>query len=449
MLYPDECFDSFVCDPPYELGFMGKHWDKTGIAYNVAMWRLAFKKLKPGGYLLAFSSPRTYHRMACAIEDAGFEIRDQIAWIYGTGFAKSMSLDKAIDKQDAVQQQRARQLQFTEWMRSTGLTAAQINLLTGTNMGSHYTTAASQPTVATREHFEKLRPWFSFAVPAWVEAMVDERSVESENFKCREVVGVQKNASSGWSMGGDTKFVDRNITTAATEAAKEWSGWGTTLKPAHEPICVAWKPFKGTIAQNVLKHGTGALNIEGCAIINPGEDDRFPANLIHAGDDEVLELFPQSNGSGGSVPRVKITGYGDGIGTGKSEYLGGERIAHNAGRGSAARFFYCAKVSPNERNRGLAGLHLCEPCRYVGASPYCPTCFAAIPVAINRHPTVKPIELIRYLQRLVTRPHGLTCDLFAGSNSGGIAAKLEGFGYVGFETDPLHVLIGNAREKYA
>lgn len=265
---PDNSVDSIVTDPPYGLSFMGKKWD-----YDVpekAIWEECLRVLKPGGHLLAFAGTRTQHRMAVRIEDAGFEIRDMIAWVYGSGFPKSLDVSKAIDKANG-ETRRERRLRFTEWMRSTGLTSAEINRITDTNMGGHYTTAASQPAIATRNHFEKLRPHFGVDVPEWVEQMVDERTVESENFKRREVVGKKTSGIANHEEGprhtiGASKSIEVNITTAYTDAARHWEGWGTALKPALEPITVARKPLKGTVADNVLEWGTGAINIDGCRV---------------------------------------------------------------------------------------------------------------------------------------------------------------------------------------
>jgi DNA modification methylase len=377
-----------VTDPPYGLSFMGKKWD-----YDVpseAIWRECLRVLKPGGHLLAFAGTRTQHRMAVRIEDAGFEIRDMIAWVYGSGFPKSLDVSKAIDKMDAAQEQGARRLRFTSWVRSTGITSRQIDEATGTNMGGHYITAASQPAIMTREHLEQCRHLLG-DVPEWVEREADIRSVESRNFAEREILGVQKGAMAGWSMDGGTKFIDRNITAPATEAARQWAGWGTALKPALEPITVARKPLIGTVAANVLAHGTGALNVDGCRVgdnagwsypsgrggsgwhgreslsANLSEpmaatQGRWPANLIHDGSEEVVGLL-----------------------------------------NDAARFFYCAKASKRDRNEG------------------------------NNHPTVKPTDLMRYLCRLVTPPGGTVFDPFMGSGSTGKAAAIEGFSFIGAE----------------
>lgn len=183
---PDNSVDSIVTDPPYGLSFMGKAWDYD--VPTVAVWSECFRVLKPGGHLLAFAGTRTQHRMACRIEDAGFEIRDLIAWAYGSGFPKSLDISKAIDAQDAVAARRERALRFTAWMREQGVTSAQLDAATQTNMGGHYLTAAQQPAIATRPLFEAMRPLFPGPVPAWVELLVEERTVESENMKAREVL---------------------------------------------------------------------------------------------------------------------------------------------------------------------------------------------------------------------------------------------------------------------
>ncbi|MEQ0775916.1 DNA methyltransferase [Paraburkholderia tropica] len=361
---PDSSVDSVVTDPPYELGFMGRAWDSTGIANDPAMWAECLRVLKPGGHLLAFSSARTFHRMACAVEDAGFEIRDQIMWLYSSGMPKSLDVSKAIDKLDAAAARSERALRFTAWLRDAGFTARQLDEITGSQMGGHYTTAASQPAVATREHFELIRPHLACSVPDWVEQLVDERSVESENFKRREVVGQKVGVAGGFGdvgHGGPAQIY--NVTTAATPEAKRWEGWGTALKPAHEPICVARKPFRGVVAENVLTHGTGALNIDACRV-----GERWPANVAHDG------------------------------------------LAHEW-----APFFYSPKASRADRGDG------------------------------NVHPTVKPVELMRYLCRLVTPPGGVVLDPFMGSGSTGKAAMYEGFRFIGIERERPYMAIAERR----
>ena len=362
--------DSVVTDPPYELGFMGKSWDSTGIAFQKETWELAFQLLKPGGHLLAFSGSRTYHRMAVAIEDAGFEIRDQIMWLYGSGFPKSLNIGKAVDKKLGNKRKVIGQNQHPTSKDRTG---------------------NKSPYQAEDSHLE---------------------------------------ASFDITMGDS-----------------EYEGWGTALKPAHEPVVMARKPFEGTVADNVLKHGTGGINIDECRIeLSEGDDPRlggkgsfktdkagkdvyslgyrgeetttselgrFPANVMHDGSEEVLEGFPYTK-SGKMKQHIKGGQYNV---YGKMYPRDVETIGDE---GSAARFFYCPKVSKSERNKGIEN---------------------------NNHPTVKPIELMKYLCRLVTPKGGTVFDPFMGSGSTGMAAKDEGFDFIGIEKEEEYFEISNSRIK--
>jgi site-specific DNA-methyltransferase (adenine-specific) len=347
--------DSIVTDPPYELGFMGKSWDNSGIADNVDLWRECLRVLKPGGHLLAFGGSRTYHRLACAVEDAGFEVRDQIMWLYGSGFPKSLNL-----KDDG-------------------------------------------------------------------------------------------------------------------------QGWGTALKPAHEPIVVARKPLIGTVAQNVLEHGTGALNIDGCRVsiadgdepkagrrtatfgtqetISGGDgsggwkaaDGRWPANVIHDGSDEVLAGFPMTKAPGkASGPTL----FGESESDSRGRFNGVEDTPFYGDEGSAARFFYCAKASKSERNAGLEGLpekRESDRERDDGVGGDNPRNRSNRSNRSNRnhHPTVKPIALMRYLVRLVTPPGGVVLDPFLGSGTTAVAAILEGFNWIGCEMTEDYWPIIEARVAWA
>lgn len=344
---PEASVDSIVTDPPYHLtagkkggsgpasvnlespygrarvttGFMGMTWDGGDVAMRPETWAECLRVLKPGGHLLAFSGTRTYHRMVCAIEDAGFEIRDQIGWAYGSGFPKSRNLDG------------------------------------------------------------------------------------------------------------------------------EWQGWGTALKPAWEPICVARKPLSGTVAENVLTHGTGALNIDGCRIevldtayarncsgdrghagtrgveaegatnLHAGGGSaaagRWPANLIHDGSEEVLQVFPGAPGQQGAVRPDSGTGQKTNGIFGK--FATNSDATPRGDSGSAARFFYCAKADAADRGEG------------------------------NTHPTVKPGDLMRYLCRLVTPPGGTVLDPFAGSGSTLLAADREGFNAIGIELNPAYADMARRR----
>jgi DNA modification methylase len=323
---PNASVDSVVTDPPYGLSFMSKEWDSfaaKGLGSRVRQRRAAevtprgeahttsagaylaagvddtrsggrpyqqwceqwaaecLRVLKPGGHMLAFGGTRTSHRLACAIEDAGFEIRDSIVWVYASGFPKSLDVGKQIDKMDAVDERFARGREFQAWLREH-LTPQQVNGATGTEMGHHLTTHPSQPEVATAALFDRLRPLLP-EVPARIEALVAQRTVESQNFAARAVVGTitrpdARRVRPGFS--GETHsgvaagaLRDVAVTVAHTDDARRWQGWGTALKPAHEPIIVARKPLASTVAQTVLAHGTGAINVDGCRV-GMSETDR-------------------------------------------------------------------------------------------------------------------------------------------------------------------------------
>jgi site-specific DNA-methyltransferase (adenine-specific) len=353
--------DSVVTDPPYGLSFMGKKWDYD--VPSVEVWKECLRVLKPGGHLLAFAGTRTQHRMAVRIEDAGFEIRDMIAWVYGSGFPKSHNLKD------------------------------------------------------------------------------------------------------------------------------EWQGWGTALKPALEPITVARKPLIGTVADNVLEHGTGGLNIDGCRVATddvlpkmsgkailggssdgwdrPWKNDpnglvrrqaaadaaiekantlgRWPANLIHDGSNEVVGLFPVT-GASKATPRNN----GEFKSVAKGRDLPHITYGHDDNGGSAARFFYCAKASKADRDEGCEALPKKE--NKFGnqrngedfGNGSVNDKFTTQP-SRNHHPTVKPTALMRYLCRLVTPPEGIVLDPFMGSGSTGKAAVLEGFQFIGIEREESYMEIAEAR----
>ncbi len=492
-----DCLDvlrAMVTDPPYgfgdgkRAGFMGKKWDYD--VPSVEVWAECLRVLKPGGHLLAFAGTRTQHRMAVRIEDAGFEIRDMIAWVYGSGFPKSLDVSKAIDKMDASEEQERRRLRFTAWVRATGAKSRQIDEATGTNMGGHYTTAASQPAIMTREHLEQCRHLLG-DVPKWVEREADIRSVESRNFAEREVVGSYHGATNigkasdgkrGYGCDGEfTGGTDTtvHITAPATPEARQWAGWGTALKPAMEPITVARKPLAGTVAANVLTHGTGAINVDGCrvgtedslnggayakngSVRHDGDENwrykreggagnfrqpqgRWPANLIHDGSDEVVGLFPETNGvfgarrEGGDKSIFSGGGHSQ---SARQRIVGGTKDS-----GSAARFFYCAKASKADRDEGLDGF---TPKRVSdrqiddgagGDNPRNRTNNARK----NHHSTVKPTDLMRYLCRLVTPHGGIVLDPFMGSGSTGKGAVLEGLRFIGIEREAEYMEIARAR----
>jgi len=479
--------DSIVTDPPYGLEFMGKDWDKlvakpkgrtvkmqidkptievrndtpqhrVGIrqpayllrcnacggnssgAWNrcrcdipdfrsrndlgVGMqewhynWAIeAFRVLKPGGFLLSFGGTRTYHRMACAVEDVGFEMRDMVEWMYGSGFPKSLNIGKAIDK----------------------LQGNEREVIGEKKLWGH--NAGSGPGSFSKNEYE-----------------------------------------------GQTGIVRLE---PLTKGYSEWEGWGTALKPAHEPICMARKPLsEKTVAENVLKWGTGGINVDGCRVgtndelthggplrTNSGDtrsgkalgmfqdgtpntykqspQGRFPANLIHDGSEEVLACFPDSNGSGPArVLKRSAKPEQDGWGMNKNEP--DDAILVDAGTGNAARFFYCAKASKAERDAGCENLEERFVRRDDGqpfgmnTNQYRPDGSErkSIPPRHNNHPTVKPLALMRYLCRLVTPPGGIILDPFMGSGSTGVAVELEGFRFIGIDQDKEAFDIACRRVSY-
>ena len=387
-----ESVDAVVCDPPYGLEFMGKDWDAprpswdnrgqgaergfagksrapvagfsaymagTPFQHWTEEWaREAYRVLKPGGHLLAFGGTRTFHRLTCGIEDAGFEVRDCLSWLYGSGFPKSLDVSKAIDKAAGAERE-------VVGRKRLGGNAAQ-------------STAEKGGTYASNTNSVGVAP------------------------------------------------IDVPITAPATDAAREWEGWGTALKPAWEQCFVARKPLVGTVAANVQQHGTGGLNIDGCRIgsdgattrgdtsanhlspsgafttghdIVPLNAGRWPANVA-LDEDAAAMLDAQTVGN---VP-ARIHDHSD-VGYG--------------GTGGASRFFYTAKASRADRTGGG--------------------------VADNTHPTVKPTDLMRWLVRLVTPPGGVVLDPFAGSGSTLVAARAEGVRAVGIEREPEYADIITAR----
>jgi site-specific DNA-methyltransferase (adenine-specific) len=373
---PDASVDAVVTDPPYGLSFMGKRWDYDVPAAEV--WTECLRVLKPGGHLLAFAGTRTQHRMAVRIEDAGFEIRDMIAWVYGSGFPKSLDVSKAIDK-----------------------------------------------------------------------AAGAERSVVGHRFPSGSgVAGTAARDSTG------SHIWTGELTSAEpiTAAARQWQGWGTALKPAMEPITVARKPLAGTAAATVLEHGTGALNVDGCRVLTPGE---------------VREPI---TGRGG-IPARHDTDAPRPAGTVSQPHALGRwpaNLIHDGSEGAtgllgdAARFFYSPKASKRDREDGLEGFskHLASVGNMdaAGRDPLNPNNYpndsqkARIEKGLppteprsNTHPTVKPTDLMRYLCRLVTPPGGTVLDPFMGSGSTGKAAMMEGFGFVGIEREAEYLEIARAR----
>ena len=354
---PDSSIDLILADPPYGLKFMGKDWDH-GVP-GVQFWEQALRVAKPGTHLMAFGGTRTFHRLAVAIEDAGWEIRDTLMWVYGSGFPKSLDVSKAIDRAAGAE---------------------------------------------------------------------------------REVVSIGMSGTTAiWSENGGMS--EYNSTAPANPEAKQWEGWGTALKPAWEPIILARKPLIGTVAENVLRYGTGGINVDGCRVetdpadpvhsaiyyakpsiaygkfaskengearsMAPPIEGRWPANLIHDGSEEVMGLFPETKNGGkrGVIRQHKGSG-GSQAGRIYGVYNHREVIdIYGGDSGSTSRFFYCAKASRKERGEG------------------------------NTHPTVKPLALMKYLITLGLPPGGVVLDPFCGSGTTALACKELGRNYICIEKE--------------
>jgi DNA modification methylase len=413
---PAASVDSVVTDPPYGLGkepdprevlrawldgeefkpggagFMGKSWD--AFVPSPLVWAECLRVLKPGGHLLAFAGSRTYDWIVMGVRLAGFEVRDQLIWMYGSGFPKNHNVSKAID-------------------RAAGA----------------------------------------------------EREVVGRAKTCKGESGQQTYAALG--AFNQTAYVD--ITAPATADARTWEGWGTACKPAHEPILLARKPLIGTVAANVLTHGTGALNVDACrvgtgeALVRPSvprsdnqilgaglgagvqcePSGRWPANILHDGSPEVLAVFPET-GAAKAADRGNGSSMGFGGGNGSATISNG----HDDAGGSAARYFYSAKASRAERELGLADF---AP-ETVGDGRT-----KAIDNAYQRgkterrntHCTVKPVSVMRWLCKLVTPIGGTILDPYTGSGTTGVAAALEGFEFIGCELSPEYVALARARIAHA
>lgn len=367
-LLPPACVDACVTDPPYGQSFMGKDWDSSVPGSHV--WEQVYRVLKPGGHVIAFGGTRTYHHLAMGIEEAGFEIRDMLEWVYANGFPKSLDVSKALDRMAGADREKCQPRNSPTYQRSIG----------------------------------NSRPWMT---------------------------------EPGHQIDGPVPV---------TPDAQRWQGWGSALKPSHEPMCLARKPLIGSIASNVLEHGTGAINVDGCRVgtsrpascadpkkftawkqqdqcvrTDSNHADsrtdlgRWPANLCHDGSPEVLALFPQDSGDD-----------------------------------SIARIFFCPKPDSRERN---AGIHTAPRRKvYNGQSAESAGMtegsveekFTTRPQR-NYHPSVKPIDLMRWLCRLVTPPGGVVLDPYMGSGTTGCAAVLEGFRFWGIDQNPAYLAL--ARER--
>lgn len=434
---PDNSVDAIVTDPPYGLGFMGRAWDDLppGLPWAQECLRV----LKPGGHLLAFGGTRTWHHLAVAIEDAGFEMRDSIAWLYGSGFPKSLDVSKAIDrKRDwtlverlAGEIKRAREAAGLSLKEIGAATLAATEGAYGKwyHRGGHmfFETGRNLPS---RPEWDRLRHVLPID-PEFI-AVYDEAE--------REVVGVQQGAMAGWAMDGSTRFVDRNITAPATPDAARWSGWGTALKPAFEPIVVARKPLSGTVAANVLAHGTGALNVDGCRV---GTDEELRRTVggwqtggYVGGESKPVNTFEiHPDGIPGRWPTNVVLDESQAAELDRQSGVltSGKVLPHHADNGKAAGTLGAFGGAPGRETYGDSG----------GASRFFPTFrYEAKAPTTERprdgevaHPTVKPLDLMRWLVRLVTPPGGVVLEPFAGSGTTAEACVIEGFRCIAIERE--------------
>ena len=507
-----DSIDSIVTDPPYGLSFMGKDWDH-GVP-GEAFWRETLRVAKPGAHLLAFGGTRTHHRLAVAIEDAGWEIRDTLMWVFGSGFPKSLDCAKAI--QGSACQEFARDVhrlsgsaegypascsdscrqcgeplpgeqepgqgavpQLGDAPSHSRLSGPLAQTLEGighrytafhAGLSSHLSTLDCQGR-KDADAWQLVLEAASFLCPACfaqsIQAVSDCVTPEGDiDWSSIDAPSVVTAWATSESLLRNWRIWSEPYSQYITEA-KRWQGWGTALKPAFEPVVVARKPLIGTVATNVQTHGTGALNIDGCRVgtderprleagfmrigrtneeiwstgygrpkeVNGTVAGRWPANIVHDGSDDVTALFPET--IGGTRPaRRNVSIFGAGNGTND-----GTRIDYDSG--SAARFFYCAKASKADRDEGCEGLGERAGKRTLSGGD--DTRGRPTPCNHNHHPTVKPTALMRYLCRLITPPGGIILDPFCGSGSTGKAATLEGFEFIGIDTDADYLAIAEAR----
>lgn len=411
--------DAIVTDPPYELNFMNKSWDNSGIAFQKETWRKCHDALKSGGYMLVFGGSRTFHRIACAIEDAGFEIRDTIMWIYGSGFPKSMDISKQIDKRGG---------KSTSWFGEYLKNVLKERNMTQSDLSKHFLSKNGGITGCVHNWVEgKNMPTVKqFNKICEILDLPFEKMKEAE----REVIGKKeytdnKNIMSVSNYNGERIHLD--ITIPSTDLAKQWDGWGTNLKPSFEPIIVARKPFKDSLVNNIIENGVGGINIDECRVELNG--DKKTRSGCKTREDNISHLKFRANqvnkedNSKGRFPSNTILTYDD------SDF---DEVCGGLGdEGSASRYFYCAKTSKRDRNEGLSSNNK------------------------NIHPTVKPTSLMQYLIRLVTPKGGTVLDPFNGSGSTGKACMYENadrnanYKYIGVELTEEYLPISKARIEFA
>ena len=507
---PDNCIDSVVTDPPYGLSFMNKKWDHN--VPSVEFWKEVYRVLKPGGHILSFGGTRTYHRMVCNIEDAGFEIRDQLQWIYATGFPKSLNIKKQLDKYE-IEICRCEQ-DPKHNLRSLSKTNIPKAFNIKKEQGETLQSKLQEQDISISINTTNNGGTKESRLEGWCNNIQKEGELQRDKIYKGNRLDIT-NVQEGWiyngtsSNNGDdvkqTNEFSRSCSSQGPQSNKQsskqsgnvankqgpqisgsWeicnrcnksiiqSGWGTGLKPANEPICLARKPIsEKTVAENVLKWKTGGLNIDGCRIgsekipspqqntsggifrnksntsgyikLNEG---RFPANIIF--DESAAEMLDEQTGylkSGEVKPHHKknktANGYqGNCYGKFKNEDT---TLKGYGDGGGASRFFYVAKVSKQERNMGLETFAIVDTRN--GRFKDIRSDGSILKSVINKniHPTVKPINLMSYLCKLITPVNGIVLDPFMGSGSTGIAALLNDFRFCGMEMDDEYFKIAEAR----
>ena len=555
---PDCSVDSVVTDPPYELAFMGKGWDASGIAYSVELWSEVLRVLKPGGHLLAFGGTRTYHRLAVAIEDAGFEIRDSIHWSYGSGFPKSLDISKAIDKQR--KEDKKPRVAVTSWVADEcerlGWTRKKLCTAWGVVNQPIQSWTEKNPDYAvipTWDNWLRLKEIVGFGdeMDAEVWRLNGNKGQPGSAWFEREVTGQHQN---GNPIGiyeekvgeGNGRTAKERRDAPSTPEAQQWAGWGSALKPSHEPIVVARKPLDGTLAANTLKWGVGGLNIDGtrvgralgdvsvagnrtatfgtqdtqsggdgsggweqnnagrwpantilthspdCEQVGTAEDTRTNAPASSLGNGKTMSGGPAQQGRETTELQVTVpvwscvpgcpvreldgqSGPRGAFAKASGPTLTGESTSNSRGvfngvadtpfyndTGGASRFFtqttyteadwpvflYYAKASKRERNAGLGELPIKRPDTRTetGMGTFEEK---GVQPQQNFHPTVKPVELMRHLIRLVTPPGGTVLDPFLGSGTTAVAAILERANWIGCEMTEDYWPIIEGRTKWA
>jgi DNA modification methylase len=476
---PDNSVDSIVTDPPYGLSFMGKKWDYD--VPSVEFWKEVYRVLKPGGHVLSFGGTRTYHRMVVNIEDAGFEIRDQIMWLYASGFPKSLNIQKQFDKNKYKVCECSEQNTEHDLRQVPKANISQtINLKN--EQGKALLSQLPKQDIQSVQQVACDEGREQSSVEGWSNTIQKEGQLQGNNIQ--ESAGTTKtDGEKGWLHNGtqvdngsiSKPTIDedgsspshrpqpeqqsskqsgimadkrrpqesgsRKICGRCGEQVVNVKGFGTSLKPANEPICVARKPLsEKSVAENVLKWGTGGINVDGCRVGSEvrttpvgSDDDRDDKTLFGLNKTTHHERVETTEGR---FPANIIL-----------DEIAGELLDEQSGINSS-RFFYQAKVSKQERNMGLDGFDEVKIKTNISGLDDKPREDGSIretPSKKNTHPTVKPVALMAYLCRLVTPSNGIVLDPFMGSGSTGIAARLEGFKFCGMEMDEDYFKIAQAR----